>query len=723
MMSSILVVDDRDANCQYLAALLGGKGFHVLQASDGAEALQMVCAERPALVIADILMPTMDGYEFVRQLRRQPEVAQTPVVFVSGQFPQGEAATLARRCGVSEFVLKPAEPEAILQAVERALSSTAEQRTPQEPSPPLEHFEELHRQLLTGTLARKAEELETTNRRLSGLVTLCRQLASEHDTSRLLPLFCAAAADIMAARYVVVALRDVFGEEIRHIMANGKDDSVVAAISAASTVGCLLRLVRPDRPLLLECDDPNTEESLQPPLRELAPVLIAPVASVSGAYGVLCLAGLAAGRRPNGSEKEMAATLAGQLAIAYENAARYGQMQRHAEELQLEVRERERAQEESRRLNQELEARVAERTQALEESHRQLRLSERMASMGTLCAGLGHDMGNLLLPIRTRLDASDGADPPPQIARHLGPVRQCVEYLQSLTKGLRMLALESNGTETDAATDLESWLEEINPLLKSILTRGITFQCRIEKGLPPVRISRHRLSQAVFNVVSNAVDALRSGGGGSVTLNAHSPTGNGLVLLRISDDGPGMTEEVRSRILDPFFTTKRRAFSTGLGMSLVHGVIKSAGGSIEIESTPGSGTVITLILPAAVEKGETDVTAGRAKPIAAVTLHDERRQALARSLLQSMGYETLVGKPPDLANARIWLTDAEAGLLEMARDFLRSDPERRVAVSGAVDEQWQQLGVLELGDSFQLSHIRFQLRDLLAKPPVGETAL
>jgi CheY-like chemotaxis protein len=96
-MATILVVDDSPTNRQYLTVLLGEAGHRLLEAADGAEGLAVVRAQRPDLVIADILMPTMDGYEFVRRLRADPAIAATPVIFFTAHHHQREAHTLAAR--------------------------------------------------------------------------------------------------------------------------------------------------------------------------------------------------------------------------------------------------------------------------------------------------------------------------------------------------------------------------------------------------------------------------------------------------------------------------------------------------------------------------------------------------------------------------------------------------------------------------------------------------
>jgi CheY-like chemotaxis protein len=121
-MASILVVDDDASSRQFLTTLLNYKGHRLLEASDGVGALACARAERPELIISDILMPTMDGYEFVRQLRAEPDLRRTTVIFCSAIYHSQQARALAAACGVTHTISKPAEPEAVLEIVQAALS-------------------------------------------------------------------------------------------------------------------------------------------------------------------------------------------------------------------------------------------------------------------------------------------------------------------------------------------------------------------------------------------------------------------------------------------------------------------------------------------------------------------------------------------------------------------------------------------------------------------------
>src|SRR5579862_2458789 len=103
-MATILVVDDRPTNRDLLVTLLGYRKHRVLQASDGDEALRVVLAERPDLIISDILMPTMDGFEFVRRLRADPAFAAAKVIFYTAHYLKHEAQGLAAACGVTQVL-------------------------------------------------------------------------------------------------------------------------------------------------------------------------------------------------------------------------------------------------------------------------------------------------------------------------------------------------------------------------------------------------------------------------------------------------------------------------------------------------------------------------------------------------------------------------------------------------------------------------------------------
>lgn len=247
-----------------------------------------------------------------------------------------------------------------------------------------------------------------------------------------------------------------------------------------------------------------------------------------------------------------------------------------------------------------LELLVSQRTLALEESYERLRLSERMAMLGTLSAGLGHDLGNLLLPLRVRLDSIASRDLSHELEDDVAAIRASTDYLQRLTNGLRLLTLNPDeGGRAGEMTELHSWWLDVASFFKNALPRSTVLENRFAGDVGVVRLPRHLLTQAVFNLVHNSGQAL-DGKRGKVTVWADPADDGRRVRLGVTDDGPGMSEETKRRCMEPFFTTKADK-STGLGLALVRLIVQKAGGSIEIESQVGQGTSFILTLPASLE--------------------------------------------------------------------------------------------------------------------------
>lgn len=158
-MATILIVDDRQPNREFLTTLLSYQRHRLFEAALASEGLKIAIAERPDLVISDIIMPEIDGFEFVRRIRATPEIAGTRVIFYSANYVESEARGLAAACGVDHVITKPAEPEQILATVQAALGLAAAPARPM----PSEEFDRAHQRLLIDKLAEKVNELEALN--------------------------------------------------------------------------------------------------------------------------------------------------------------------------------------------------------------------------------------------------------------------------------------------------------------------------------------------------------------------------------------------------------------------------------------------------------------------------------------------------------------------------------------------------------------------------------
>jgi len=242
-MATILIVDDHPSNRDLLVTLLGYRKHVLLQAGDGAEALQITRAEKPDLIISDILMPTMDGFEFVRQLRADPRISKTKVIFFTAAYLKREAQGLALSCGVTQVITKPAEPEAIYEAVDTALGIVSH---PMEMAIVPQEFNREHLSIVTNKLATQADELRSTNERLTALIELSQELGQEKDISRLVENFCTGARKIMGAKYAAIGTVDSAGR-LKRFTTSGLDADTVSKLGAPNPKAALTSVLLSSR--------------------------------------------------------------------------------------------------------------------------------------------------------------------------------------------------------------------------------------------------------------------------------------------------------------------------------------------------------------------------------------------------------------------------------------------------------------------------------------------
>jgi PAS domain S-box-containing protein len=323
-MATILIVDDLSANRKFLVTLLGYQGHRVLEATDGRTALAAVQAEPPDLVITDVLMPVMDGYELVKQLRLDPATRGVPVVFYTAHYGEREARALALSSGVSDVLTKPADSAEVLKVVRRVLSGGAETPTPADLSPLTKEFDREHLRLVTDKLSEKAGDLRTANARLRALINIGLELASERDSDRLLQSVCAAARDLFGATYVTIGLVDRRDRTVQRFVTCGTDVASCGVDTAnfvrpGEPVPGILGTVVADRRTLRGENPGGDPTSLQLPVLhpEVQAYLAAPIASSAHVYGWMCLVGNE-GRTFTENDEHLVMALSGQVGRLYE---------------------------------------------------------------------------------------------------------------------------------------------------------------------------------------------------------------------------------------------------------------------------------------------------------------------------------------------------------------------------------------------------------------------
>ena len=165
-MKTIVIVDDRADNRAALIAMLAHRKYRLIEASSGEEALAIIHKEKPDLVITGVLMPKMDGYEFVQQLRQDPKIGRTKVIFYTASCIEEESRTLAKACGVEHIIIKPAEPETVFKIVDAALG-TEVRTVPVAAS----EFAREHLNLVRNKWVEKFEELQKLTVKLEHEIT------------------------------------------------------------------------------------------------------------------------------------------------------------------------------------------------------------------------------------------------------------------------------------------------------------------------------------------------------------------------------------------------------------------------------------------------------------------------------------------------------------------------------------------------------------------------
>jgi len=319
-MATILIVDDHPSNRKFLVTLLGYPGHRLLEASDGAEALERVRTEKPDLVIADILMPTMDGCEFVRRLHADAAIAKTPVVFYTATYHERQARELAGACGVQHVLTKPCRPDVILRMVEQVLGISSPLGQPANPEKvSADVYADIE------TLTCMVQELEAAKDRLSAIVALSRQLTLERDLVQVLRSYSEAARSIVGAKVAVIGLLNGNGQRLEHYVVAGLNAQTMTGFPPPAPQNAVLASVLSARqPIRIHdlCVEPEAAVLLPPELAQGSFLGLA-IASSSQLYGFLYLVDKLGAGEFTDEDAQIASTLAAQVGVTYRGVRQY----------------------------------------------------------------------------------------------------------------------------------------------------------------------------------------------------------------------------------------------------------------------------------------------------------------------------------------------------------------------------------------------------------------
>ncbi len=331
-------------------------------------------------------------------------------------------------------------------------------------------------------------------------------------------------------------------------------------------------------------------------------------------------------------------------------------LQKKVRDLESEIRERQRAEEQ----NAELEA--------------QLRHAQKMEAIGRLAGGVAHDFNNIVTAIfgnaELTLNILRCSDPDPAVVRNgLEQIQLCAERAASLTR--QLLIFSRRDTARPEVLDLNRLLTEFEPMLRRLIPEAISLEMVCASDLKRIYADAGQVEQVIMNLVVNARDAMRSGG--SLTLRTSNVVVDDAyagthpearvgprVLLTVTDTGDGMSEATAVHALEPFFTTKPVGEGTGLGLATVYGIISKAGGHMTFDTAPGKGTTFKVYFPVSETQPDEGEVARDQLPVQGgtetilVCEDDEFVRQLTVQMLQEAGYTIVVaeGGEPALQLAR-----------------------------------------------------------------------
>jgi len=232
----------------------------------------------------------------------------------------------------------------------------------------------------------------------------------------------------------------------------------------------------------------------------------------------------------------------------------------------------------------------------------QLLQSEKMSAIGQLIAGVAHDLNNPLASVVGFSDLlGEAADVPPRLAEPLAVIRQEAERASAIVRNLLSFARRQEGERQ--LQSIRPILESTHQLLKNqLMAARIELTLEFEPGLPQVEVHANQIKQVFVNIINNAAQAIAStrakvGGGRIEIVTRCEPDG---LSVSVSDNGPGIPEDVVQRVFEPFFSTKSEGEGTGLGLSICLGIVKEHGGSMRVDqggAGSGRGATFTVELP------------------------------------------------------------------------------------------------------------------------------
>ena len=545
-MAKILLVEDHAMSRQVLYTLLGYTGHDVLEAADGMAAIEIAHREHPDLIITDILMPTMDGMEFVRQLRTERDFVDTPVIFYTASYRRPESLRLDESYGTYRVILKPSDPQLILKTVNELLKISPEGDN-------LKHIANK-----SSKVFHKSAFPQGLGLQLPVLMELSYSLVAQRNSKELLSTFSRTIRQLLNCKQSLLAIQDDNGI-MQYFLGDAENkptDSFMADLLPPAEI--LERVVVGRSPVRWQ-----KMHSLAPGLSYDCPLLfesllVAPFASPNYGYGWICLINKLDASLFSDGDEEIAITLSTQAALAYENI------------LMVE----------------------------------QLRKSDEVKSM--FMANISHELRtplNILVSsahlLNSYLQDDDVLDRSKLSKKINMQLQNCNRLLRLINNFIDITKIDSGYFDINPTNC--NIVEIVEAITMSVVEyariKGIDLVFDTEEEEILLVCDLDSIERIILNLLSNAIKFTTEGGTIYVNLSKHK----GYVYISVKDTGIGISKDKfdiifeRFRQVDNLMTRKNEG--SGIGLSLVKLLTEMQGGRIHVSSEYQKGSEFRVELP------------------------------------------------------------------------------------------------------------------------------
>jgi len=618
----ILIVDDRPENLLSLEELLGHQGYALVKAPSGNEALRLTLKQDFALVLLDVQMPHMDGFETAELMRTNPKTRHIPIIFVTAGLKDLQFQFKGYDAGAVDYLAKPIEP-LFLQSKVRIFAELYRQR--REIELHKNHLEELV-VVRTAELSRSAAELVTSNEQLQHWNSALK--ATEELLRKQVAEFIVTHDQLLATEEMLRVQIEEYETAQKLLKASNInlqtifDVSPLAIVVSSFPSGIIRKINNTFSEDFGYSDDVAIGRSgFELGFWKDSAERSRFIQILHDQQGVT---GFAADIKTFQGESRSVLLYSTTMNFKDEDCILT---------VSLDVTEQKRLEE-------------------------QIRQTQKMDVIGQLAGGVAHDFNNMLTAISGSAELME---------RHVKDNAAATKLLDNIQKAAsrsadltgQLLSFSRKERKKPVQTCVNTTIHEVISLLERTIDKNITLETRLLAKQACVVGDPPQLQNALLNLGVNARDAMPDGGVITFTTanieldsrycrtSTFTIAPGSYIEIAVSDNGTGMTEDIIKHVFEPFFTTKGVGKGTGLGLATVYGTVTDHHGSISIFSEPGTGTVFKIYLPlTSAKQTGTSCAEELICGTEGILLVDDEEilREVGKSLLESMGYRVYLAE-------------------------------------------------------------------------------